>query len=224
MPNSTTAPASSLALKFSLLAGLCIGVSFFFDAPLDAWTAVHRDPTWEAAAKALSRYGAWHWLMGAAAVGVAVCWWRGRRDWVRILAMMMIASSVAGLSADILRGLTGRTRPYASAPQGWYGVRHDGQWLIGRHAYNSFPSGHTAAATAFATALWLLHRKRGGVLLLGAAAIAASRIYLRDHHFSDVVAGAFLGVGTAAWTHYLVATKPHLRLLRLDAMAEATPR
>jgi len=224
MPNSTNVPSRSLALKLSLLAALCIGVSFFFDAPLDTWTAVHRDPAWEAAAKTFSRYGAWHWLMSAAAVGLAVSWWRGRRDWVRILAMMMIASSIAGLSADILRGLTGRTRPYASAPQGWYGVRHEGQWLIGRHAYNSFPSGHTAAATAFATALWLVHRKRGGLLLLGAAAIAASRLYLRDHHFSDIVAGAFLGVGTTAWTRYLVTTKPHLRLLRWEAMAEAPPR
>jgi undecaprenyl-diphosphatase len=81
-------------------------------------------------------------------------------------------------------------------------VRHDGKWLVGQHAYNSFPSGHTAAATAFATALWLMHRKRGGVLLFGAAVIAASRIYLRDHHFSDVVAGAFLGVAVALGTRY----------------------
>jgi membrane-associated phospholipid phosphatase len=208
MPESTIAPSSSLALKLSLLAGLCIGVSFFFDAPLDAWFLTHRDPTWEGVAKAVSRYGAWHWLMGAAAVGLAVSWWRGRRDWMRLLFAMMVASSIAGLSADCLRGLTGRTRPYADAPQGWYGVRHDSKWLVGKHAYNSFPSGHTSAATAFATVLWLVHRKRGGFLLLGAAAIAVSRLYLRDHHFSDVVAGAFLGVGTAIGVRYYLLAKP----------------
>ena len=208
MPTSTIAPPGSFALKFSLLAVLCIGMAFFFDAPLEAWVIAHRDPVWEGVAKAVSRYGAWHWLMGAAAVGLAVSWWRGRRDWVRLLAMMMIASSIAGLSADCVRGLTGRTRPNAPALQGWYGVRHDGKWLIGQHAYNSFPSGHTSAATAFATALWLVHRKRGGLLLLGAAAIAASRLFLRDHHLSDVVAGAFLGTGTALWTRYYVLTRP----------------
>lgn len=159
-------------------------------------------------AKALSRYGAWHWLMGAAAVGLVVSWRYGRRDWMRLVITMMVASSVAGLSADCLRGLTGRTRPNAEAPQGWYGVRHDGKWLVGRHAYNSFPSGHTSAATAFATVLWLVHRKRGGLLLLGAAAIAVSRLYLRDHHFSDVVAGTFLGAGTAIVARYYLLGKP----------------
>ncbi len=158
--------------------------------------------------KAVSRYGAWHWLMGAAAAGLAVTWWRGRYDWMRLLVAMMIASSIAGLSADCLRGLTGRTRPNASAPQGWYGVRHDGKWLIGQHAYNSFPSGHTSAAMAFATVLWLVHRKRGALLLLVAAAIAVSRLYLRDHHLSDVVAGTFLGAGTAIVARYYLLAKP----------------
>lgn len=146
--------------------------------------------------------------MGAAAVGVAVSWRCGRRDWMRLLVAMMVASSVAGLSADCLRGLTGRTRPNAEAPQGWYGVRHDGKWLVGRHAYNSFPSGHTSASMGFATVLWLVHRKRGGLLLLGAAAIAVSRLYLHEHHFSDVVAGTFLGAGIATVTRYYLLAKP----------------
>lgn len=189
----------SSALGMAVLAGLCVGASFFFDAAVERWVVAHRDPAWEAVAKVISRFCAWHWLMGFALVGLVVSWLRRLPEWVRILAAMMIASSIAGLSADCIRGLTGRTRPNADAPQGWYGMRHDSMWLVGRHAYNAFPSGHTAAATAFAAVAWFSHRKRGALLLLMAAAVGASRIYLGNHHFSDVITGALLGAGVAAW-------------------------
>jgi len=215
--SDSTLPKKHLAIRFVLLAGLCIGVSFFFDAPIDMWMAAHRGLGFENVAKAISRYGAWHWLMGIAIFGLAISWFRARRDWMRILAAMMIASSVSGLSADCLRGLTGRTRPNADVPQGWYGIRHDSKWLVGQHAYNSFPSGHTAAITGFAVALWLSRRKHGSLLLLAAAAIAASRIYLRDHHFSDIVAGAFLGVGVATWIWYSFLAQLNSRASRVAA-------
>ena len=194
-------------LGLGLLAGVSVSASFFFDAPVEGWVAAHRHPAWEGVAKAISRYGAWHWLMGFALLGLAISWLRRLPEWIRILAAMMIASSIAGLSADCIRGITGRTRPNAEVPQGWYGLRHDSAWLVGRHAYNAFPSGHTAAATAFATVLWFACRKRGTLLLLGAAAIAASRIYLGDHHFSDVITGALLGVGVGTWVWFRLMDK-----------------
>ena len=217
MENTTTAMPSpiipkkrlgiSSTLRLAVLAGVCAGASFFFDARIEGWVAAHRNPAWEGAAKAVSRYGAWHWLMGVTMVGFAISWMRRQREWVRILAAMMIASSIAGLSADCIRGITGRTRPNADVPQAWYGMHHDSMWLVGRHAYNAFPSGHTAAATAFAMVLWLSHRKRGALLLLGAAVVAGSRIYLGEHHFSDVIAGAILGVGVATWVWFRLMNK-----------------
>lgn len=182
-----------------LLLAAGIGASFLADAPVEGWVAAHHDPAWENVAKNISRYGAWHWLMAASLVALAIAKLRQRRDWIRILAAMMIAASIAGLTADCIRGLTGRARPNADVPQAWYGMRHDSKWLIGRHAYNAFPSGHTTVATAFATVLWLSHRRRGAVLLLGAIIVGGSRIYLSDHHFSDVVAGFALGGAVATW-------------------------
>jgi undecaprenyl-diphosphatase len=78
-------------------------------------------------------------------------------------------------------------------PQGFYGVRHDSKWLVTKHAFNSFPSGHTAAITAFAVPLWLWRRRLALLVIPAIAAVAASRIYLAAHHLSDVVAGAMLG-------------------------------
>ena len=57
---------------------------------------------------------------------------------------------------------------------------------------SSFPSGHAASAFTVATVL------AGGPatpLLFGLAAmVAASRVYVRMHHASDIIAGAALGV------------------------------
>jgi undecaprenyl-diphosphatase len=61
---------------------------------------------------------------------------------------------------------------------------------------SSFPSGHAASAFMAATAL------AGGPatpLLYGLAAmVAASRVYVRMHHASDIIAGAALGLAMGA--------------------------
>ena len=64
---------------------------------------------------------------------------------------------------------------------------------------SSFPSGHATAAFCAATLLG------GGPLWYGAAAaVAATRVYVRLHHASDVVAGAALGLALGAALHPLV--------------------
>ncbi len=58
---------------------------------------------------------------------------------------------------------------------------------------SSFPSGH--AVTAFMCAVVLARGSRAVPALFGLAAlVAASRVYTRMHHPSDVVAGAALGL------------------------------
>jgi len=73
----------------------------------------------------------------------------------------------------------------------------------------SFPSGHTAQITAFTFACALIFAKklppRDALLLgsgLGAIAllVGISRIYLKVHYISDVIAGAVLGV---LWIFFL---------------------
>ena len=57
---------------------------------------------------------------------------------------------------------------------------------------SSFPSGH--AASAFTAAVLLADSPLAPAYVVLAAGIAASRVYTRMHHSSDVVAGATLGL------------------------------
>ena len=61
----------------------------------------------------------------------------------------------------------------------------------------SFPSGHTAAAAAVAASVVLSQPALAPVVVPLAALVGYSRIRLRVHHLSDVLAGAVLGVGGA---------------------------
>lgn len=61
----------------------------------------------------------------------------------------------------------------------------------------SFPSGHAAAAAAVAASVSIAHPLFAPVLLPLAALVAASRVTLRVHHVSDVLAGVALGLAGA---------------------------
>ncbi len=62
---------------------------------------------------------------------------------------------------------------------------------------HSFPSGHAAAATAIAATIALAHPVAAPLVLPIAGLVAYSRVSLRVHHVSDVLAGALLGLGGA---------------------------
>jgi undecaprenyl-diphosphatase len=70
----------------------------------------------------------------------------------------------------------------------------------------SFPSGHAAAVSAIATTVTLSQPMLAVLIVPVAVAISASRVALRVHHVSDVVAGVTLGVagGVAGAALFLV--------------------
>jgi undecaprenyl-diphosphatase len=61
----------------------------------------------------------------------------------------------------------------------------------------SFPSGHACAATAIAGVLLFAHSPLAPPFVLLALLVGASRVYLRVHYPSDVVAGHFIGAAGA---------------------------
>ena len=65
--------------------------------------------------------------------------------------------------------------------------------------FNSFPSGHTAAAFAFFTILALFYQKPAFQILCLLLAIftAYTRIYLLQHFFQDTLVGSAIGVATS---------------------------
>jgi membrane-associated phospholipid phosphatase len=110
---------------------------------------------------------------------------------------VMLTCVVTGLAGFISRILIGRTRPLAHAPQGFYGIWHDGHWIIGKYEFSSFPSGHAATAVGLAAAAWLVHRGWGAAAAVYALAVMWSRIALQCHHLSDVVASTVLAIPLA---------------------------
>ena len=78
------------------------------------------------------------------------------------------------------------------------------QLLIPAPTDFSFPSGHTNASFAAATAVLLCHRKIGVPAMILAALIAFSRLYLYVHYPTDVLASMVLGAAVAFLSNDLI--------------------
>lgn len=116
-------------------------------------------------------------------IGTAVSVRRGDLRWAaRFAAAMGLESAITN---GPLKAMFRRTRPAPETDTGPlpYGMR--------RPITSSFPSGHATAA--FTAAVLLADRRRGPWYVL-AAVVAASRVYVRMHHASDVVVGAAFGI------------------------------
>ena len=123
------------------------------------------------------------WLGAAAALAVARGP-RGRRAAGLGLASVAVTSAVANAA---LKPLTRRARPdrdLSSVPLG----RH-----VRMPVTHSMPSGHTASAFAFATAVGQVLPRDALALRALAAAVGYSRVHTGVHYPGDVVLGALLG-------------------------------
>lgn len=140
----------------------------------------------------LTRAADYSRLSLAAAAGMAACGGeRGRRAAAQGLAAVAVTAAVVNL---VLKPLTRRRRP--PAPQ----VPVGEQARVPIPRSHSFPSGHTAAAFAFATSAGRGLPPLAPALAALAAAVGYSRVHTGVHHASDVVAGAACGVALALAT------------------------
>ncbi|MGW4245836.1 phosphatase PAP2 family protein [Nocardia sp. NPDC004722] len=104
--------------------------------------------------------------------------------------------SVAGASFTVnavLKTLFARRRPAAS-------LLPAHRRLTPAPRSSSFPSGHSAAAAAFVTAVGLESPRAAKVLAPVAAAVAYSRVHTGAHWGSDVLVGSAVGAGVALAT------------------------
>jgi membrane-associated phospholipid phosphatase len=67
----------------------------------------------------------------------------------------------------------------------------------------SYPSGHSASAFAFSTAVGAAVPELDTALRLVATTVAYSRVHTGVHYPGDVVAGAVIGAGIGSVTHHL---------------------
>jgi membrane-associated phospholipid phosphatase len=181
-------------LLWLVAASLAVVLSFLLDGPVDYALNLRGHPVQGAFAQCFSEFGE-GWFVALVGILLAVLFMRRHRLDVAVKIFFVIfAGELAGMAAIIVRLFAGRTRPSAHVPQGFYGIWHDGHWIIGQFNFSSFPSGHAAITTGLATAAWLLHRRSGVVLALFALAVSWSRIAFQSHHFSDVVASVVLTI------------------------------
>ena len=182
-----------------LLAGVAlVALAWPFDNRVDTALDVTNQPGWHNVAWWCSKIGE-GWVVGAAGIFFAIFFLLVNRPRVAAnIFFVALASELTGLAALILRVLSGRTRPgNHDVPPGFYGVWHDGHWIIGQFKFSAFPSGHAATAVGLAAAAWLVHRGWGAVAAVYALAVMWSRLALQCHHLSDVVASAVLAIPLA---------------------------
>lgn len=101
----------------------------------------------------------------------------------------LLGNAASHLAVQLLKRAIARPRPYDT-------------WgrplaLVELPDPFSFPSGHSAAAAAVAVPVALTWPVVAPLVLALAGLVAASRVTLRVHHVSDVVAGALLGAAGA---------------------------
>jgi membrane-associated phospholipid phosphatase len=189
------------ALRWFLVfpaAALLLLASFYGDAGVQAWMTQQQFPRLRGFMQAVSKYGDWpeHVVLGLLLLGIA--YWRSSKHWQRIFAAMIIACALAGLAARVVKISTGRARPSVQTEAEWNGPRLNPR-------YNAFPSGHTAASTAFFATLAFASWRIGAGFLVIPIVIAFSRMYVAAHHLSDVVCAAMIGAMAA---YVVVGWKP----------------
>jgi membrane-associated phospholipid phosphatase len=194
------APAKSRRNRLLwLLAGAAlVALVWPFDSRVDTMLDVTHKPYWHDVAWWCSKVGE-GWVVGVAGIILAGIFFFASRPRVAAnIFFIALTSELTGLAALILRVLSGRTRPSNhDVPQGFYGLWHDGHWIVGKYQFSSFPSGHAATAVGLAAAAWLIHRGWGAVAAVYALAVMWSRLALQCHHLSDVIASAVLAVPLA---------------------------
>ncbi|WP_232021605.1 MULTISPECIES: phosphatase PAP2 family protein [Pseudonocardia] len=122
----------------------------------------------------------------------------GRKAALRGVASIALTSLTANA---ILKPLLPRRRPAAADLPVFRTVTDP-------PSSSSFPSGHSASAAAFATAVVLEHRRAAPVVVPLAALVGWSRVHVGVHWTSDVLAGAAVGTGVALLTRRWWPVRP----------------
>jgi membrane-associated phospholipid phosphatase len=189
-----TVPSSGplISRQAAAIAGLLFAGTLLGDHEFREESQEHRDATTNSVASVGNTFGDWRMLIPATAAGYLAGEIAGSNA---IKGTVLRAGAAVALATGISTGLkytVGRTRPDVA------GTNIEFRPFSGSA---SFPSGHTAAAFAIATAVAdQTHDRWSDYLLYGAASVTAlSRINNNRHWTSDVLIGGLVGHLSAKW-------------------------
>jgi undecaprenyl-diphosphatase len=169
------------------------------DGALYAAVAATPTPTLDRALRRLSHAADHSKISLTVAAGLALRPGRPRRAALTGVGAVALASAAANLFG---KRMVHRPRP----------DREMARVVVDRHVpmpkSASFPSGHTASATAFATAVGVVLPPAAVPLSALAVAVGYSRVHTGVHYPGDVAAGAVLGFAAAAVSLAAVQVPP----------------
>lgn len=173
----------------ALVLSLGLGLALYpFDAALHNWLSRGQDPGLAALAVQISFWGDLPQVPFYLAVVVYLTgYFRRRPAWRRLAITCLLSGAIAAAIVLTIRAGVGRTRPISGLPDGFHGPSF-------AYNYNAFPSGHTGSAFGYATALTVICPPAGVPALLGAGAVAWSRMEVNAHRPLDVLGGAWVGI------------------------------
>jgi len=131
-----------------------------------------------------------------------------RKDRVGLLMLVLVVAT-SDSTCNLFKHLFMRVRPCAALE----GARV----LVGCGGSYSMPSGHATNIFAAMVFLSLRYRKVAPALLIFAAMVAYSRVYVGAHYPGDIIVGASMGTGIAffyAWVEKKVPATYRARMNR----------
>ncbi|CAM5655073.1 Phosphatase PAP2 family protein OS=Streptomyces tendae OX=1932 GN=GUR47_28660 PE=4 SV=1 [Streptomyces tendae] len=181
LPGPGSAPQRALAAVLRELRAV--------DGALYAAVAATSTPTLDRALRRLSHAADHSKISLGIAAALALSGARARRAALVGVGAVAVASAATNLLG---KRLVHRARPDREA------ARVTVDRYVPMPASASFPSGHTAAAVAFATAVGVVLPEAAVPLGALAGAVGYSRVHTGVHYPGDVAAGAVLGIASAA--------------------------
>ena len=160
---------------------------------------------------AITWFGSLYFILPSSAILALILLWAGRGREVLLMGMSLLATVIA---AHVTKLIFRRPRPESI------------ELLIPIPSDWSFPSAHTAQATAFFLVVAIIATRSLTPVWAGVCAVASalivigvgwSRVYLQVHYPSDVVAGCALAVIVVTAVHLLLPC-----LLKVDGLENST--
>jgi membrane-associated phospholipid phosphatase len=188
-------------------AAVLLSIGFTVIDPAVLRWARSLDPSVAAFFHAITGLGRSAWMLVPLAIGIAVLspLFRYEADrkksalyqyCIGVLAYIFVTVAFSALFTDLIKVIAGRARPELFDTHGPLNFAP----LSFRWVFHSFPSGHAANIFALCAALALLAPRLRTACLMAAGLIAASRVMVNQHYFTDVAAGSLTGV----WAAYYV--------------------